>query len=553
MAFWGFLAIVILIYSENKILALAAGIALGCSIFFGKLIGVVFIVPFAMYFLYEIYFQNKSSSKVKGIYFLSGLLLLTALWGFFVYLPMQSHVDSYISEQVYNNHGMPQAFLSVSNFINMYLAFGHKSHLIARMFIVCLLASFYFIAIGYNIFPFNKKNQEKLKIESVDIFIVTLIIAFYMFLMLWTYGPLRYQLVLIYPACASAAIFISYIWNRKKIFNTKNITYKLLHLIIPISILYCSYFVFEFNETIFAQSTFNMKQLFKFSGMALVALLYIFVINIWKNWHSKAKRKISKNFLILSIVLITGINIYRYYDWTVRPTYSVIDNSYDLTSLLSENALLSGSYASTLTIETKYNSIIHMFGVSNPDPNFFKRNPVTHLLIDRGNEQRARKDYPAIMKKAAILTTYYIGATSVNLYRVAGHTGNSIADSYQLSTYEKFALEFDSVSDSLFQELATEYFNAYPSNLSGNILIARHAMRNKNVQKFESSFLKAIEFSPTNYTQMALLARFYMDRYQKSHNLKDKNNALELYNKALRYFPQSVRLNKEKKELLNIK
>lgn len=547
MIFWGALAFVLVQYFENKYVASIAGIALGCSIFFGKMIGVVFIVPFMVYFLYEIYSLKKN--KLKSIYFASGFILISLSWLLFVYLPMLTNVNSYLSEQIYNNHGFPVAFESVSKFIGMYVTFGHISHLIERNFIVCLLASLFIVAFLYNIFP-TKKDKEKIILFNSDIlFIVSLAISFYLFLMIWKYRPLRYQLVLLYPICSIASILITRLWQGEELWKNENIRYKLFFILLPITILYSAFTVFKYQDILFQGFTYTIQQVIIYSGMVLYALLIYFSIYFWSKWKSLKKILLMRFIISIALLIIVGLNSYRYYNWIIRPTYTVRDNSRDLSTILNKNAVLAGSYATPLTIETKYSSIIHMFGVTNPDPDLFKKTAITHILVNSSEEAIARKDYSEIVEKSHTVLTYYINGTIVYLLRVAGHTGNPIADTYELSTFEQLALANENNDDSSYTFFYNKYTSEYPDNISGYYTHAKHTLAKNNIKESEKSILKALEFSPSNYTLLAVCARFYKNLYKNIKAPRYKTQGIIYYKKALKLFPTSESLQTELENL----
>ncbi len=63
--------------------------------------------------------------------------------------------------------------------------------------------------------------------------------------------------------------------------------------------------------------------------------------------------------------------------------------------------MISGPYGPALTQDNHFGSVIHMFGVTQADKELFSKYPITHLVMDDGNEKRAREDYAEMMSRAA--------------------------------------------------------------------------------------------------------------------------------------------------------
>ncbi len=260
----------------------------------------------------------------------------------------------------------------------------------------------------------------------------------------------------------------------------------------------------------------------------------------------------SKICYLLPIVIISLVcfaNISDYLFWAERPTFTARDNSVDLGFILSKNAVVSGPYAGSLTAENKIGTIIHMFGVTKADPEFFKNNPITHLLLDNGNEKRAKEDYPFLMDSAKLLMTYHIGLQKVRVYRIAGYTGNAVADNYQLSPYERLVAEYDEGNGQINNDLAVEIIGKNPDNITCYTFLAEAAEKDSIYQLSEMMFKKAVEFSPTNYNLNARLAKFYQDRFSETNSELYKAEGKHYYEEAIKFAPTTSRLKQELEKL----
>jgi tetratricopeptide (TPR) repeat protein len=228
--------------------------------------------------------------------------------------------------------------------------------------------------------------------------------------------------------------------------------------------------------------------------------------------------------------------------WFNWPTYTMRDNAADLSMIVSPNAVLSGPFAATLTQDNDFGCVIHMFGVVDVDSTLFTRFPITHLLLDEANEKRARNDHPYVMGGAVQVCTYRVGVGRVRLYRIAGHTGNEIADSYQRSPFEMLVDHYRSGNAVLVQQYLVEFTQNHPNNISGYMLAGEMFFEDGRYAEAEPLIKKAIEFSPTNYNLIGTLAVLYGNQYHATGDLMYKNLALETFERAMKLAPTSNRM-----------
>jgi len=501
MTFYAFLSLVLLLYFPNNKGYLLSGVFLAIGIFFGKIIGIVFIAVVAIYLAHKsIIRKQKANFRHIGL-FTGGLIGVFLIWFFTVYLPMQEQVTSYVEEQAFSLYGFPLALQSFDNFIWKFVSFGDDSKLFSRMAIPSILGTFF---IG-SIFIKSRYPDFKKRIESSHLLIISIIISYYLFLMIWNYRPLRYQLVLIYPFYGAAGIVLSRLWNYSEAqLNFKIRTWKIVFLFpLVYPIIYQLFDAYiSLNNGIFYYSEYRWTVIIM--SMLVTGILFGVLILINNGYINPTPtfKKITVLILIGSI-LIPGA--FDYYDWTKRVSYKIRDNNIDLGVILSEKAIVSGPYAATLTQANNKSSIIHMFGVSESDPDFFKKNPITHLLLDHSNEKRAEADYPVIMDSADLIMTYYVGLTPVRLFRIAGFTENDSAGEYELSDFEIMVDSFKNGIPVINKELTNRFIEHNPVNISAYSLLAEEAERDSLYDIAEKMFKKAVEFSSINYNLNAKL------------------------------------------------
>ncbi|UCE25478.1 MAG: hypothetical protein JSU74_05380 [Candidatus Zixiibacteriota bacterium] len=549
MAFFAFLSLVMLVYSNGRLAAVAAGCSLGAGIFFGKMIGLVFLAPFAALLLYEIFYERKGTRYTRGALFMTGFLFVMLVWVFVSYLPMREQVAAYLSEHAFNLYGPPDGLKSVDGFIWKFMSFGDKSRLVERMQLPVVLTA---VFIGMILYRATRRESWRSgfgRFNSGHIFIVVMIAAFYGALMIWNYRPLRYQLVLIYPICGAAAFVLSRLWQARRSVSPGRPGYLLLGLYFPMVVVLIYQIFGDYIQTTVGDFYYEDYRL------VVAALAVAVTVGIFVLLRQFGSRRIPSLRLTgrVTVIIVTAVVVIEggihFNSWWITPAYTARDNGRDLPIVLSKGAVLSGPYATALTLENDLRSVIHMFGVSKADPGLFERFPITHLIVDITNEQRAREDYPAIMDSATEVLSYRIGRRKARLYRIAGLTGNRDSDGYELSEFEKLSVRKSQDGDIFAEQSALEIAGQYPDNMSVYLFLARAAREDSLYEQAEVLLKKAVEFSPTNYNLKALTADFYGDLYSQTGDIRYKEKALRHYEQALMLAPNAGEVEREYEQL----
>lgn len=546
MAFYAFLSLVLVSYSRRWIRYLLAGLSLGIAVFFGKMIGVVFLFPFACFLVYRFVYEKKTA---KPLIFIGGLGIVTVFWYFFTYVPMKEQVTGYFQEQAFSLYGVPEGLKSFGDFVWKLVSFGDDSKLFSRMPVIGLLGAVFVGMILYRVARPRSWKEGFGTFKAGHVFVTAMIIAFYCSLMIWNYRPLRYQLVLIYPFYGAAASVLAILWQRGSAPKLERVPYLFYLFCLPLVMvpLYQMYsalmdrlgyeFYYEDNKYLLAGVS------------AIVSILVCLCVTLYKKGEYLRLRRVGQSAVIIIVIALPVFGFLDYHYWWQRSTFTASDNSRDLGMILSPGAVLSGPYAPALTLENSFNTIIHMFGVSQADPDLLKKFPITHLLLDRANETRARRDYPEVMDSAVHMLTYHVGLKKVRLFRIAGHTGNPEADGYLISHFEKAVDLYDEGSVSEANELALKFLKTFPANISCYLLLGEQFEARGFYEAAEPMFKKAVEFSPTNYDLNARLAKYYKDHFEVSGNQRFKEEGLKYFERAIKYAPTVGKIKRTYKEL----
>jgi tetratricopeptide (TPR) repeat protein len=554
MNFFGVLAFAVILYGRSKGAFMTAGMFLATAIFFCKLIGLIYLFPFACYIAYDYLSVNKSPKfQFMGRYafFAAGFMAVALFWYFFSYLPLSKSVSGYVEEQAFDLYGVPLALKSVWIFIQRYPSLGGSGDLFGRMPAASMLAWGMTLIFFYRGFRMENWRNMLYGITPGVLFFIALIVAAYGGLMIWNYRPLRYQTILIYPVYALAGIALSWLLNGDKIKAREHWSFPFfLFALILIPLFNVMWPFFKLTESSFQTTSLPMI----FLGVGLIMTIIILLIKKYLYgsvliFTAPAK----KGLVIIAVALTLALGAYRYWDWSGRATYSIVANSKDLAKVLSPEAVVSGPYAAALTIENRLQNLIQMFGVASVDTAFFRKYPITHLIMDRSNEEQAKKNYPQIMKEAVLLSHYYTGGRKVLLYRVAGLTGNLAANEYKPSGLE-LAMDYYLKQKSDSGHFYMKRFQLRnPDNLTANYVSGVMAFNFQFYDDAEYFLKKSVAFSPTDFHLRYKLGELYIRLADIREDEKYRRMAETEFDAARKYNPSSVLLKENVASLMSRK
>jgi 4-amino-4-deoxy-L-arabinose transferase-like glycosyltransferase len=545
MQFWVMLALVLLAYSRRTIAYLAAGMSLAVGIFFGKIIGLIFLAPVACFLVYRALFESDVSDRRRwwpSLTFAGGFGVVSVFWWFFGYLTMPEQVSGYVSEQALDLYGAPYGLTSLYGFFDSLATFGEDSKLLGRMSTVSITGCG---LLGIFLFHFVRRKSWRSGfgwLRSEHVFVATGIISFFGALMIWNYRPLRYELPLIYFFGAAAAVVLARlwrIWGKPSGNNTPWLFYlALVPVFIPI--------VWQVTNGMYrlggSKAAFEDHSWMVLAVAVFLAALTGSIVRLYLQDKLPCPQTLGKLAVIAVVVGVVGRSGADYVDWLDRATFTLRDNSQDIAQNLAGSAVLSGPYGPAVAQTVGMSAVIHMFGGVRTDSTLFERFPVTHLLLDESNEERAREEYPQMMENAAHVCTYHFSLEKIRLFRIAGATENALASSYQPGEVER-AVDLRTEHD--LPEAATiadQFSQRHPGNIVANLLLADMLEQNGDLEAAESYLKKAVEFSPTNYNLNATLAILYSEQFDRTGQQVYKTNGIKYFREAVRLAPRIAKL-----------
>ena len=555
MAFFAFFGFVLASHGKNPLWHLLAGIALGVGVFFGKVMGIAMLFPFACYYLLRLRQDSDLYPRLKvvsPIMFVIGFAGLVAVWYTLAYQPFSHQVTGYLQEQSLSLYGAPEGLESVDKFIHKMVTMGGDTPLFGRMPIAGLLAA---VVLGAALLTMARKmfwKGERSWLNAGLIVPMAIIVAYFGSLMIWNYRPLRYQLILIYPSIALASYALVRLWRQGTEEATDRPVWWSYLLLYPLLLIICYQLAAGFLSWRGAGLYYHDIRWYLCAGTALVLAAAMWAGRIRVGGKLAQNTILQRTVVMVCIAASLAISLTYYVSWARRMTFTARDLSREIGQLLSPEAVLSGPYGPLLALENRLPAFIHMFGVSSPDPDLFRRFPITHLLLDEANEERARADYPEIMDSSIHLGTYRIGIQKLRLIKVAGHTGNSRSDAYPPSLMEQAILASLQGDVGRANQLAVQYAMVVPENLTCHLFLAEQAELAGMLDNAEFLFKKAVEFSPTSYVLYARLGQFYADKFAKTNDPATRQRGIDAYKEAMHLAPDAYKVASDYNALLRL-
>ncbi len=545
LIFTASLAFFIMVYSRNFLLALLAGAVMAAGIFFGKMVGIIFIFPALCFGLYEYFFEYRTNLKkflIRHGCFWAGFLAVMFFWYIFSYRPTSGSVEGYLQAQALGLYGTPDGLKSLNFFLYKYATFGSTSKLFERMPVAALLAWSFIGLFFLKAVSRSGWKEDLSRWGPALIFFIAWVIAAYGSLMIWNYRPLRYQTIIIYPVYALAGVVLSRLWFaggglRVKKFPSLYAPILYFLLLPPVF----QAIAFSMGPTVNTDMYYEYKTAM-FIVAAIIAVVFFAAGRIFKGAIVLPGRAIMAGLIVLLLGLGMVPNLLHYLWWTKEVSFTTRAAAQDLPTIVSPEAVLSGPYAARLTQDNRLLNLIHMFGVANIDTAFFARYPITHLLVDKPNLDGAVEQYPEIMKRAFLLGEYRITSRLVFLYRIAGLTGNVEADNYMFSDFEwaRYYLSLG-ITDSADYYMQ-KYLGENPNNLSGNLAWGAAQFERGNLNEAGKYLGRALDFSPTDFHLRYKLGEFYIKMYEVTGDTAHFASGRRQFEQALVYNNTSVML-----------
>jgi len=443
-------------------IALSAA-AIAAATLMGKLFGVL-LLPALLIALFIQGGTNRRQNLLVafGSFAVSFAALLLILYG-----GKLGTAFAYIGEQAYGLRGFPEGLTSPWAFVEHLMIFGASNRI---YFLTPDLLVFLVIG-GLALVLFAPWRSRPL--PRTTGYAVAWAICVVGGLMPLNYSPLRYALLLLPAIFVGCFGLLDWLLSENRLPVPRPGWVRSVFLALLVW-----YAVIHVLGMTFARLQLSPR-LITWTTLPAAALITWGVNRMIRTMQPTVSRRTIVITIAALLVLSLASNGYRIVQTQFeRRSHNLVDDSRELAMILGPDAVLSGPYGPVLAMETNLKSFIHMFGVSQPAPDLFRREPITHLLVDEANYVEAVKAYPVLGQVPAI-ASYWIAGWQVKLYDISDRFGNPDASRYRPTEFE---LAVKALQQGRVDEAQTHldaYLRSHPLTKSPGMLLTELQMQRR--------------------------------------------------------------------------
>jgi len=409
----------IFVYYRRSILGqISIGILIALSALTGKIFGFIIIVPVIVVLINE---SKKQSFKPLLAVILSSVVTST-IWILIIHGASLESFIGYYSSQTVGLYGIPDALKSPIAFFERLISFGSESRFYYHAPTLGI-ASFVGFLILIGKLPLEREKR------SIILFLIFWLVASQLFFMVSNYRPLRYIYMLYFPMAG----IIGYIFS--KCAENFHFEFK-LNIKKAIALFFVAWiFIYQVVINLFYLDFYESM----YSTIVWISCLGTIIFILLEFKFSLIGNLTRNNFIRNSIIVCCVLSLvnfgWSYKNWHQQRSFNIKEAGEDIGAILGDNAILCGPMAPTLLLENNLKGIIYAVGISDLDPDFFRKNPVTHFLIDAEASGSIINKFPEL-KKAETVSEYWIRDSKILLVRISDCSGNLNAGNYKLTDFE---------------------------------------------------------------------------------------------------------------------
>nr|MBN2277851.1 hypothetical protein [candidate division Zixibacteria bacterium] len=412
----------VFVYYRDKLFGqIILGILVALAALTGKIFGYLLIIPVIAGFLVESR-GNKTTAILTAV---ASCLALSAVWAIIVYGGSLNLLLGFYKSHTVGLHGFPAAFKSPLTFFEKLISFGNDSRFYYRAPALGIAGFIAFLLILCAI------SRDILKNNIPLVFLIVWFVVGQLFFMPQNYRPVRYIYMLYFPLTG----LVAYVFTSSAILAGRRNGDRSYRYYILIFFLFWIFLEqLAFNILIERVYTSVYQDLVCLSAALAAILTYV---EYRTGFIGFITSRYFKTAAVVFIIIFTLWNFgSNYYQRQHQMSLNIKEASRDLGQILDENAVVSGPMAPTLLLENNLKGFIYAVGISDYDPDLFRKNPVTHFAFDFKTSEMVMEKYPEL-KAAEPVTEYWINDMLIIVVRISDLTGNGISANYYPTEYER--------------------------------------------------------------------------------------------------------------------
>ncbi|MBK7143291.1 MAG: hypothetical protein IPH75_14550 [bacterium] len=397
---------------------IAVGVLIALTALLGKSFGFLLAGGPILYLL----MTERKKAIMPAIWVIAPIIATTLI--FTSIFHGESGLFGFIYEYGVGEHGTPHGFSSPLGFFESLISISSTGlHEYTPA-----LSILFWIAALILICTTRKPDPS----SKIMLFMVGWVISWLVALSPFNYHPVRYLFVVMIPITVILALAIERLQDGGLALVKKWPVWRMVLLL-----LVNWYAAFTLGKGIF-YDTRVPEVMHPLVWKALIAGLLVSAVVFLLARVSKWKPIIANSVLVLVAVggIVMATDLWQFGQWFRIRTHMIDDAARDTAALLGPGAVVGGQYGPAVTSDSKFGSL-RLF--LRDDIQTFREQlrqyPVTHIAV--GNNSLADQiGNSELLKRAPVLTTFWLRDNFVKLLRVNHLSGNAEAERYRPSEFE---------------------------------------------------------------------------------------------------------------------
>jgi len=365
-------------------------------------------------------------------YFLSGSAPIAGLWYFFLYLPHRNVYENLLGLNV--SHMVPKSLNgAVSNWLRRPAFAFHPGNAV-----LTFLLFFYLLNLLF--FLFKKDKNEARPLLPLEIICSVWLVVGLAINSFFGYRPIRHYIEFSIPLLILSSLFLTRLLASFRL----RIRLKNRGLFIFLSFLLIWVATTSYSRRIFSRETLygrpeKVLLVTTLLAVAFSALLYLAIRFLSSAKDFSLPKTAAMGLAAVLLILYSYQNVKTYAEWAAHATYNLKTIGRDLGRAFPQGVFC-GLLVPSLSLENRNKAHTSMTNYANDEPDFLKRQKVTHLVVGTFNDEPKYYEnyYSEEWKRAKLLARYWLWRSWFLLYEIQNEPALPIRSPvYEAETMER--------------------------------------------------------------------------------------------------------------------
>jgi tetratricopeptide (TPR) repeat protein len=222
-----------------------------------------------------------------------------------------------------------------------------------------------------------------------------------------------------------------------------------------------------------------------------------------------------------------------YIIWHRQIAFNLKEAGRDLGEMVGDNAVIGGPMAPALLYENNLEGMIYAVGISDNDPGYFRKYPITHFAIEASASGLIIEKFPEL-EQALNTADFWIRDSKILLVRINHLTGNPRAAEYRPTDLEIGRGWMDrGVYDSALIYV-NRFADEFPENKTAIKLLCELLPANGYIDEGLAVLERGIGLYPDDYMLYILKGTLYHKMYISTNDQRLLEQAYVAYGDAVR-------------------